>query len=598
MTTTRALSGLALAALLQPAAHASYTAIYSLGDSLSDAGNFLPYVTSLDPTYQGQANFIENGGQVWTQSLANHLGLSSIASNLGGTNYAYGGARIDGEGYRFSQAASLLDQTSTLLADNNGVLDSEALYTVWIGGNDIFWILQEGYSGSEITSYMADMTTNTIAALSQLKSSGAQYIVMPTIADVSLTPFGSALSDDQRAQLSTLISTYNTQLMSAVNQSGIEIIPLPINLMLGQILSNPTRYGYTNTTEPLCGSTDIFYCFEGITFTEEQASQYVFSDSVHPTSSVQSLTGDYVYNLLNSAAFFHMRQTQLTLNTAQQRDRLSNWIVGTKGQQSSLLDVQANAGQSDKNLDSPSGLSISLSQPINETTRAGVSLYAQRSDLDNDLGHQRIDAVGLQLWGAFEYEQASVIALAGMDSSQINLKRNASLGAVNLNHKSDSDALTLSTSVLGTYTFEQDKIKHGPFAGLSGYYFMIDGFTEKYSSDNYASAMKVGDVNGSVVETQLGWEISYDNSVAPYAKVSWHHSVHSDFDDATLSLVALPDNQFSLPESPSDSTYGQWQTGIRWSINDTLQLNADVQSYFALQQSSNTHGSVGLTYAF
>jgi outer membrane lipase/esterase len=598
MTTTRTLSGLALAAFLSPAAFASYDQFYVLGDSLSDSGNYLPYILSLDPTYQGQANFTENGGLVWSQNLSSQLGLSAVASNLGGTNYAYGGARIDGEGYQFSQAASLLTQIQSLLNDTNNQLNSDALYSVWIGGNDIFWILQEGYNSTETAVYMQGMTANTLSALTQLQTAGARYILFPTIADVSVSPFGYSLSTAQQSQLSSLITTYNTQLMSAVAQSGVEVIPVPTNLLFSQIIDNADQYGFSNVTDSLCGATNIFYCFEGVHYTAEQAASYLFADSAHPTSAVHSLISDYVYNLLNSSAFYQQRPQQIALNVNQQRDRLTDWVTATSGSAVQLVDVQASSGQSKKGFDNPSSISITLSQPSSDTMRYGASLYAQRSDANNALGSMRLDSIGLQLWSAYEHDQSTLVGLASIDSTTIKAKRDASLGNVALNHKSDSDALTFSAALSASHRFQNGFFTHGPLFGLSANYMMLDGVAEEYTSDNYASALKISDVDGSLVEAQAGWEVSYQNSVAPYAQITWHHYLHSDFDSPRLALQALPSNRFTLPDMSQDNTFGQWQAGVRWSLNESIQFNANIQSYFALQQSPGAHGSLGLTYAF
>jgi len=82
----------------------TYSAIYSFGDSLSDAGN-LSIVTSvagatepLSPPYYQQSygpisgNVFSNG-PTWAQDLSIALGLGTLAPTLaGGTDFAFGGA--------------------------------------------------------------------------------------------------------------------------------------------------------------------------------------------------------------------------------------------------------------------------------------------------------------------------------------------------------------------------------------------------------------------------------------------------------------------------------------------------------------------------
>jgi len=75
-----------------------------------------------------------SNGPVWVEQLADGLGLSATASRLGGTNYAYGGARTGPAGSPFP--FSLVDQLSTYLGSTGGAASPDALYIVAGGGND------------------------------------------------------------------------------------------------------------------------------------------------------------------------------------------------------------------------------------------------------------------------------------------------------------------------------------------------------------------------------------------------------------------------------------------------------------------------------
>ena len=131
---TLAAGTIALALCATPA-FAQFSNIYSFGDSLSDAGSFVPV---LPP---GTGLFTTNPGPIWTQVLAQRYGLTAIPADQGGTDYAQGGARVtDLPGVPDSPptgtATPIATQVSQLLA--HGPLDGNALYTVWGGANDIF----------------------------------------------------------------------------------------------------------------------------------------------------------------------------------------------------------------------------------------------------------------------------------------------------------------------------------------------------------------------------------------------------------------------------------------------------------------------------
>jgi len=95
---------LALGCLATATTHSSaYSALYIFGNSLSDSGNNAivpaPNTTPVPisgndfiPTFPRASGFYTNG-PVWAQELAAVLGLSASPSLLGGTNFAFGGAR-------------------------------------------------------------------------------------------------------------------------------------------------------------------------------------------------------------------------------------------------------------------------------------------------------------------------------------------------------------------------------------------------------------------------------------------------------------------------------------------------------------------------
>src|SRR5215471_17330655 len=95
---------LALGCLATATTHATaYSALYVFGDSLSDSGNnaivFAPNTTPVPisgndfiPTFPYASGRYTNG-PVWAQDFAAGLGLGVSPSLLGGTNFAFGGAR-------------------------------------------------------------------------------------------------------------------------------------------------------------------------------------------------------------------------------------------------------------------------------------------------------------------------------------------------------------------------------------------------------------------------------------------------------------------------------------------------------------------------
>src|SRR5262249_25679365 len=116
-----------------PAA-AQFSNLYFFGDSLNDAGSFKPV---LPP---GTGLFTTNPGPIWVTPFGQRYGVNVTPANQGGTDYAEGGARVT---QLPGVPATPPTGTATPVAQQvqnflKGPVDPNALYTVWVGGNDLF----------------------------------------------------------------------------------------------------------------------------------------------------------------------------------------------------------------------------------------------------------------------------------------------------------------------------------------------------------------------------------------------------------------------------------------------------------------------------
>ena len=139
--------------------------------------------------------FTTNPGYVWSQHLASYYGGDAAPAWSGnntatptprsGDNWAVGGARVGtsavgGLGYTPSMTA----QYQAYLAAGNTV-DPGALYTVWGGANDLFAVQANPAQASAIIGGAVTAQIGMIGALTQ---AGAQYILVPNLPDLGLTP--------------------------------------------------------------------------------------------------------------------------------------------------------------------------------------------------------------------------------------------------------------------------------------------------------------------------------------------------------------------------------------------------------------------------
>ena len=296
-TGSLALIALATGALLPSARAGTIDAVYAFGDSLSDVGNI--YAASGGtipgaPYVNGQFS----NGPVWVQDLAAGLGLAPLApSLLGGTDYAYGSAQT---GTTPVHAASALDLTGSTgqvaqFQTAHPTADPNALYTIWIGSNDLLSIL----TGATPPQYAADIAaavTNVDTAIGTLAAEGSKNFLIATVPDLGLTPDAIASGPAVQAAASAVAAGFNSALVNGVTTLAIlddlNLSVLNTYSLLDAIVANPSSYGFTNVTDPCVTGAVNYVGGTACAATTAGQDQYLFWDMLHPTAAGQAIVAD------------------------------------------------------------------------------------------------------------------------------------------------------------------------------------------------------------------------------------------------------------------------------------------------------------------
>ena len=290
------------------ASAAQFSQVIVFGDSLSDAGNIS---LASDPSIQPPLEFTTNPGSVIVQNIANHYGYSLTASLAGGTDYAWGGAGVltNSPGTP-SGVPTITDQVNAYLAA--GSVNSNALYSMWGGANDIFYaatsagaastaqalIAQNvaaqiaqlegaGYTAAQIQALTPSITTQVTALVTQqvlaaagvstlesaaqaqasiiaaaqqevkligqLQAAGVKNMLVFNLPNIGLTPDATEEGASAAAALTGLSGLYNGELNAGIQQLGRGVIPVNTYALLNELIANPSAYGFTNVTTPACG---------------------------------------------------------------------------------------------------------------------------------------------------------------------------------------------------------------------------------------------------------------------------------------------------------------------------------------------------------
>lgn len=287
-----------LAAAPSHAVVAPYSGLVIFGDSLSDTGNIaaafgapggvIPGVPSADfiPGAPYTPFGVFSNGPVWATSFAAALGLSALPSWNGGSNFAFGGARmvVDGAGPG-GLPSSLNTQVGQFLGATGGTAAPSALYIVAGGGNDLrdaaTALATPGLSFAQqlaiFSGAASRYATDTGAIVDRLQAAGATNIIVWNAPDVGLTPAARSLGPVAQFTATTLATLMNDALSYRLQgEAGVTIFD--VFGAVNTLVANPGAAGLSNVTLA-CG-------FAGNACDPASA---LFWDGIHPTAAGHQL---------------------------------------------------------------------------------------------------------------------------------------------------------------------------------------------------------------------------------------------------------------------------------------------------------------------
>ncbi len=268
-------AGFILFSLILPikASAASFTQIYAFGDSLVDNGNVLAAATAAGvpfPPYYYQGRF--SNGPVWVEYLAQDMGIKL-------NDFAYGGATTGTDNVVSPLLPGLTQEIQGFVGTNSSV-DNQALYIIWAGTNDF---LSDGVTNP------IQPVNNLLSAITSLASVGAKNFLIANLPDLGNLPGTEGTSNADI--LNSLTQYYNSALSQSLQlfnqqQPSLNIQLFDANSFFNQVISNPGEYGLTNVTDACLNIVTQVQC--------SNPNQYLFWDSIHPTTYAQSLIAEDV----------------------------------------------------------------------------------------------------------------------------------------------------------------------------------------------------------------------------------------------------------------------------------------------------------------
>ena len=269
--------------LLPAAAGAAPSAVYAFGDSLSDRKNLFQILGIPQPPY---ADGRFSNGPTWVEQLATSLGVGPLqASNLGGTDFAVGGAMTG-----TIQPIDLQGQVG--IYATSGFFPPAppgALFTIWAGENEVLTAADVN-PALAVPAAQAAAANVVTAAETLVTKGGAREMLILGLPDLGDTPRlrGTPLEATATTASKAFNTSLATLLAASTTLADLPIATLDVMALLDDAIAHPAAYGFTNVTDACVTGS---YASPGTACAPDLAGQnkYLFWDSIHPTTAAHAI---------------------------------------------------------------------------------------------------------------------------------------------------------------------------------------------------------------------------------------------------------------------------------------------------------------------
>lgn len=614
MLRTRHLVGaIATALLFSTAASATdFSKVVVFGDSLSDAGNL-----SLSPPINSSVplRFTTNPGKTAAELVASGLGNPVQASLLGGTDYAFGGAGVV---QGVAPVPTLPQQLQMYLAANGGHADAHALYQVWGGANDIFYLTGTSTDANVLAAGTVNAARTELGLLGQMQASGAKYVVVYNLPNIGATPealAGGAAASAGATQLSVLFNSTLNAGLGQLSGQGLNVIPVNTYGLINEVIANPSAYGFSNVTAPACGAgASSVLCGPqgaGLPFSYAPGTDqsYLFADGVHPTTAAHAMLAQIVLSELAAPGQISLLgEAPLANSTAQTRAIRNEMLADGNGSPTRVFvnvdyarqsfDAQ---GSTPKTTSDNVNLTLGVDVAVNDNLSAGVALGVgqNNADFSGGGGYKLQDVSGL---GYVTWHQGGgyVGGYANFGQSSFSdIDRRIAIGTATRSESGKADGSHLGAGLTGGWWFDLGSVRTGPFANVEWQTVKINGYNE---DGNDSTAMWFGRQQRNALVGTLGWRVqghwqAGGTTLAPYAEIAWNHDGKADARDITAGLNSM-NGSFALTGYVPDKTWGTADLGLSAQFNPRLSGWVGYSGRFSDNSQKYNSVNLGMKYAF
>jgi outer membrane lipase/esterase len=634
-TTLKTLTKSMLAISLSVAgmAHAElYSSVTFFGDSLTDGGYFSPITKDIYGLAES-GQFTTNPDNTWATSFAEQLGTTSVANKFGsektGNNYAIGGARagvdtvqifpgsinpISFDNPIIAPVASTNNQANSYLANDR--VDPNGLYVVWAGANDL---LAASADPDNAQTTILRAVASQVDTINALNNNGANYILVPNIPDIGLTPriiaaqkaadaaVKQAIEDGEnadfiaeipnqiiQAQSTGATSLYNQFMLSGVANTGANIIPLDTFSLLQQVAANPMAYGFTNMTMPACTENLVIdsslFCGSSNLTTPDANETYFFADGIHPTGIAHQLIADYANAVVTAPSLIgvlpHIATTtglatnerlQSHVNQIQNNEQKTARTLWATGEIESQ-DIAGFEGDSNTQI----LLGVDFAHPNSANAVTGLYGNITQKEFENSgirtgLSNIDLEEVGFGVYHSNTLDKLGGVQIngaVGFGNLDVDVTRAVTLGGNKQEFNSNADGKRYYANVQAGYPMQLSSLAITPYIGATASRVRLDALKEQEMS---GIAMQFDEQKYTTTYGKLGVKANHNlaDTLNIFGDVHYQKQLSDNRKSASARLNTVANISFDSPIIQTDDDNFGMTLGVSKSFG-LLNANAGV----------------------
>ena len=592
-TTLKTLTKSILAISLSMAglAHAElYSSVTFFGDSLTDGGYFSP-ITQGKLGIKESGQFTTNPDNVWATSFAEQLGTTAVPivylGNQAGNNYAIGGARAGKDIVNTDfgvnvPVASVNTQVNGYLA--NKKVDPNGMYVVWGGANDL---LAAAANPANAINTISSAAGSQVAAIKALKDNGANYILVPNIPDIGLTPTAIAAGAGFQSSGTMLANLYNQTMYSGAVATGANIIPLDTFSLLQQVAANPKAYGFTNMTQKACNTSSSLLCGSSNLVVPGANESYFFADGIHPSGRAHQMIADYASavvaapsligvlpHIATTAGLATSERLQSHINqiqSSEQKPARKLWATGDFENQ----DIAGFEGDSNTQV----LLGVDFAHPNSAHAVTGLYGNITQKDFENSgvrtgLSNIDLEEVGFGVYHSNTLDKLGGVQLngaVGFGNLDVDVTRAVTLGGNKQEFNSNADGKRYYANLQAGYPMQLSSLAITPYIGATASRVRLDALKEQEMS---GIAMQFDEQKYTTTYGKLGVKANHNlaDSLNVFGDVHYQKQLSDNREAASARLNTIANISFDTPMVQTDDDNFGMTLGVSKSFG---QLNAN-----------------------